>query len=64
MGSIDIKKEIKTATEGLEGRYAVCSQHKLGTRNSKVPSRWDLPFFTYRPQYETDDYYCGCRGWN
>lgn len=27
-------------------------------------SRWDLPFFAYRPDKEFDHYYDGCQGWN
>ena len=29
-----------------------------------VDSSLDLPFFEYRPDYEYDDHYGGCRGWN
>jgi len=28
------------------------------------PSSTKLAFFEYRPDQPTDDYYCGCRGWN
>lgn len=62
-GCMDIAKEITEPTEGLEGRTAICSQHKEG-ESKPVPSRWDLPFFQYNPNYKHDFYYCGCWGWN
>ena len=45
--------------EGLEGRKAVCSYG-----DNTVDSRWNLPFFMHRPNMETDEYYCGCWGWD
>lgn len=62
-GCTDIKKEITELTEGLEDRMAVCNQHKNG-KPTPIPSRWDLPFFEYRPECDTDTYYCGCWGWD
>lgn len=52
-----------SGTKGLEGRFAICSQHKREI-NTPVPSRWELPFFEYRPDKEYDLYYCGCYGWD
>lgn len=49
--------------EGLEGRKAICSQHKY-TVNKPVDSHWGLPFFEYRPDKDYDLYYCGCWGWD
>jgi hypothetical protein len=46
-------------TEGLEGRTARCSQC-----GGLSPSRWELPFFEYKPNLEHDWYYNGCRGWD
>ena len=47
----------------LEGRVAVCGQHK-GGNPKEVESSWKLPFFEYRPDKENDTYYCGCWGWD
>ena len=52
-----------TGTKGLEGRFALCSQHK-GIVNAPVPSKWELPLFQYRPNEKYDTYYCGCWGWD
>lgn len=51
----------------LEGRFAVCCYSR--GRNGKpcknrVPSSFSLAFFEYRPNEETDLYYCGCWGWD
>ena len=27
-------------------------------------SSFDLPFFEYRKDKKTDEYYCGCKGWD
>lgn len=43
----------------LEGRVARCSDCK-----SEVPSGLALAFFEYRPDNDSDRFYCGCRGWN
>ena len=56
----DVKTELPdTPTAGLEGRHATCAYC-----NKEVDSRWTLPFFEYRPDKETDEYYCGCMGWD
>lgn len=60
----EVDHEITDPYEGLEGRMAVCDQHKGLSKESITPSRWDLPFFEYSPQYSMDFYYCGCRGWD
>lgn len=46
-------------SEGLKGRKAVCQYC-----GAEVDSNWDLPFFKYRPDRDTDSYYCGCMGWD
>lgn len=61
-GCAEIEKEC-TGTDGLEGRQATCSSHKNG-HAVPVQSKWELPFFRYRPDREYDDYYCGCWGWS
>jgi hypothetical protein len=44
---------------GLEGRKAKCLDCQ-----KTVDSRWDLPYFQYRPECEYDIYYNGCYGWD
>lgn len=44
---------------GLEGRIAKCPECGATTE-----SRWDLPFFKYRPNKESDEHYDGCYGWD
>lgn len=61
-GCMDIVKKIAEPTEGLEGRFAICYQHK--GNNKPIPSRWDLPFFKYNAGCKYDFYYCGCYGWD
>lgn len=52
--------EIVAETEpDLTGRKARCKYC-----GEIVDSKASLPFFEYRPDMETDSYYCGCRGWN
>ena len=56
---VQVIDETKEPTKGLEGRYARCNDcGKL------TPSRWNLPFFEYRPNEEYDSYYDGCYGWD
>lgn len=50
--------ETVTGMPVLEGRMASCSHC-----GKVVPSSEDLPFFSYRPNCNTDSYYCGCYGW-
>lgn len=57
-----IPEAMLEATEqpDLTGRKASC-----GLNCKKiVDSSFDLAFFEYRPDKETDLYYCGCRGWD
>jgi len=42
----------------LTGREAACG---CGHRR---PSAVTLPFFAYRPDRDTDEWYDGCRGWD
>ena len=44
----------------LTGRKAVCNYR--GHR--PTDSRFTLAYFAYRPDQETDEYYCGCYGWD
>jgi len=55
--------EIQEERPSLEGRYAVCSGCKKTPANT-TKSRYDLPFFEYRPNEKFDNYYCGCWGWD
>lgn len=48
----------------LEGRTAWCAYHQHGGCPSHAPSALDLAFFEYRPTETTDQYYCGCWGWD
>lgn len=52
----------KVATEqpNLVGRFAYCIYGNHG----KVPSSLTLAWFAYRPNDVSDDYYCGCFGWD
>ena len=50
---------VDEAPPSLEGRTAACSYCR-----KEVPSSTNLPFFSYHPARQHDDYYCGCRGWN
>lgn len=58
---IDPRAKIEqTVKPGLGGRTARCFE----CSRPPVASSWDLPFFSYRPAEKTDEYYCGCRGWD
>ena len=46
----------------LTGRVARCSYYRRC--HNEVPSDYGLAFFTYRPDKEFDEYYCGCYGWD
>lgn len=60
----------------LTGRVAVCTQHRhagqwsRGLMSDEDPgpaekaSNWNLPFFSYKPDQEKDEFYCGCWGWD
>ena len=61
---VEIERELKSPYDGLEGRMAVCGEHKERREESLTPSRWNLPFFKYRPECSHDLYYCGCWGWD
>jgi len=43
----------------LDGRIATCVYG-----GSPVESAVTLPFFKYRRDCDTDQYYCGCFGWD
>ena len=58
----DVERECK-GTDGLEGRQAICTGHK-GGKPTPIQSKWELPFFEYRPSQQYDAYYCGCWGWD
>ena len=57
--AFEIEKECR-GTDGLDGRMARCT-YGCG---SEITSEWELPFFAYRPHMKTDEYYCGCMGWD
>lgn len=63
----------------LTGRKARCDYYGVSNRqwrshsarcdwNGKCdcerPSDVNLPFFTYRPGQQYDEFYCGCAGWD
>lgn len=50
--------EINPVQPDLEGRMAECASCGETTESSLL-----LAYFEYRPGRETDEYYCGCRGW-
>jgi hypothetical protein len=50
---------VDEAPPDLTGREATCCCCRKATKSSP-----ELPFFTYRENYSTDSYYCGCRGWD
>lgn len=43
----------------LAGRMARCYWCE-----AERPSSQSLAFFKYRPDQETDSFYCGCKGWD
>lgn len=51
----DIADNIPDLTE----RKAVCSDC-----GKIVDSNFNLPFFEYRKNRDTDSFYCGCMGWD
>ena len=58
---IGLTKDAKIVGEqpDLTGRKAKCSYC------DKVrDSSFDLPFFSYQPDKEFDNFYCGCMGWD
>lgn len=50
---------VDDAPAPLDGRNATCCYCK-----ASKPSSPDLAFFESRPSRTTDDFYCGCRGWD
>lgn len=46
----------------IEGRFARCSYYR--TCKTQVASNFNLAFFSYRPEKEFDDFFCGCKGWD
>jgi hypothetical protein len=62
--------EVDDSPPSLEGRKARCAY--WGICHCEMPSSRDLPFFEYRGpgtnhyagEKETDEFYCGCRGWD
>lgn len=60
---IGIKEGAETPDEkqiNLENRTAKCCYGNHGHK----PSNLNLPFFEHRPTKDTDEYYCGCHGWD
>jgi len=54
----------KPTPEQLAGRMATCGSEKTNRAHNPKPSSPDLAFFRYTPDEPTDDYYCGCMGWD
>lgn len=48
------------ALPNLEGRFAVCTYGGHG----RSPSSFALAYFQHMPGRPTDQYYCGCYGWD
>ncbi len=57
---LDIGATEKVKTPHLTGRKARCSYGNHGITASDLR----LAFFEYKPDQETDRYYCGCWGWD
>lgn len=51
--------EVEDSKPNLEGRIAKCAECDNTTQ-----SNYNLPFFRYREDKDTDQYYCGCHGWD
>lgn len=52
--------EVADDQPDLTGRMAKCS-YGCG---AEIASSLALPFMSYRPNSDTDSYYCGCYGWD
>ncbi len=50
--------QIEEKPPDLNNRFAECEC------KNKRKSSLELAFFEYRPNKETDSFYCGCRGWD
>lgn len=48
-------KDIVDFDHILEDRIAICEYC-----GRKTDSKWSLPWFVFRPERDTDTYYCGC----
>lgn len=57
MGKPEAEQE--AVAPDLTGRVAKC-----GYCSNKQESRIGMAFFEYRPEEETDRFYCGCGGWD
>jgi len=60
---------VAPAQPNLEGRAAKCAydnprSKKVHTDRQRVPSSLSLAFFSWQPDEEFDEYYCGCYGWD
>ncbi len=53
-------EEVRAEGKEAKVRMATCS---YGC-NSEPSDPKKLAFFRERPERETDEYYCGCRGWD
>lgn len=53
--------EIAEGLPALEGRKAKCI---YGSCHNTADSSYSLPFFKHDPNIGTDQYYCGCMGWD
>jgi hypothetical protein len=56
--------------QSADGRYRSTNESNYGDRTpgalckSEQPSGPNLPFFKHHPEKESDEFYCGCRGWD
>lgn len=57
-GAKEVERELDE-NETIPNRYARCMYC-----GKKVESRWNLPFFEYKPEENFDEFYCGCGGWD
>ena len=64
--------DIAESKPDLTGRKAKCSYFgktftyggQKVTCHGEADSKYNLPFFEYKPQGKFDEYYCGCWGWD
>jgi hypothetical protein len=68
MATSDDAATIVVEAPDLSGRRATCSYRTgrdgQGHDPQGVPSSVNLAFFEYLPNQPTDQYYCGCWGWD
>lgn len=57
---------IKAGADEIDDRPPDFSRRvaKCGYCRRTEPSRLELPFFVSHPDWEQDEFFCGCRGWD